>query len=108
MSRLQVLLAALMAPVLAAEVRLPFRTSDGRADSLTIDRILFDANAPATEPRVGQLAPGVTECVAESQLAGEWSFAIADNSAYYGFGERFDRLNHAFDSQERVDGRGRG
>ena len=79
----------------AGEVRFAFPGPDARADAITLDRFLFEGRAPAQEPRVRQLAPGVTEVTAESSSVGEWSLAVADESAYYGFGERFDHLNHA-------------
>lgn len=87
------LLAA--AASLNAEVRFTFPALDGNTDAITIDRVLLNGSAPQAEPRVRQITAGVTEVVVEAGHAGEWSFAIADNSAYYGFGERFDRLNHA-------------
>jgi alpha-D-xyloside xylohydrolase len=80
---------------IAGEVRFAFPTTDGRSESITLDGFLVDGRAPATAPQVRQLSPGVTEVTAESGTAGEWSFAVADNSKYFGFGERFDRLNHA-------------
>jgi alpha-D-xyloside xylohydrolase len=71
----------------AGEVRFDFHGADGRPDSITLD-----LSAPA---QVRRLSEGVTEVTAHSPAAGEWAFAIADDSSYYGFGERFDRLNHA-------------
>ena len=80
---------------LAGEVHFAFPTTDGRSGSITLDGFLVDGHAPATAPQVRQLSPGVTEVTAESATAAEWSFAVADDSKYFGFGERFDRLNHA-------------
>jgi alpha-D-xyloside xylohydrolase len=79
----------------AGELRFAFPGTDGRSESIALDRVLMDGRAPSTAPQVRQLAPGVTEVTAASPSAGEWSFAITDDSAYFGFGERFDRLNHA-------------
>jgi alpha-D-xyloside xylohydrolase len=79
----------------AAEIRFSFLGTDGRPDNISLDGFLIDGRAPAATPQVRQLAPGVTEVTAASPTAGEWSFAVADDSSYYGFGERYDRLNHA-------------
>jgi len=76
-------------------VRFPFQSTDGRLQSVTLDCFQFDGRAPANEPSVRQLASGVEEVTLEAAAAGEWSFAVADDSSYFGFGERFDRLNHA-------------
>lgn len=86
----------LAAPALfAGELRFAFHNTNGQSDSITLDRLLLDGRVPPQAPQVRQLAPGVTEVTAESATAGEWSFAIVNDSSYYGFGERFDRLNHA-------------
>jgi len=42
---------------------------------------------------------------------GEWQFDLADRSGYYGFGERFDRLNHEYSivqnaSRDAADAKG--
>jgi alpha-D-xyloside xylohydrolase len=79
----------------AGELRFPFQATDGRADSITLDDFLIDGRPPAAVPQIKQIAPGVFEVAAESSTVGEWSFAVADDSGYFGFGERFDRLNHA-------------
>ena len=90
------LLFLFLAPMaFAAEARFFFDTLDGRPDSVTLDRFLIDGRPPAGEPHANQIAPGVTEFTIASARAGQWTFAIGDNSNYYGFGERFDRLNHA-------------
>jgi len=79
---------------LAGEARFAFRNADGRSDSITLDRMLFDGRPPTASPQVHPIGPGVTEMCVEGSAVGEWSFAIADDSSYFGFGERFDRLNH--------------
>jgi alpha-D-xyloside xylohydrolase len=79
----------------ASEVGFAFHDTGGRTESITLDRFLFDGRATAAAPQVRTLAPGVTELTLESPAAGSWSFAVADESSYFGFGERFDRLNHA-------------
>lgn len=81
--------------VLRAEVRFPFHGKDGKSDSIVLGDFLVDGRPPLAEPRVRQISPGVTELSLEAPAAGEWSFAVTDNSSYFGFGERFDRLNHA-------------
>jgi len=79
----------------AAEVRFPFHRTDGSADSIVLGDFLVDGRPPAGEPHVRQMAEGVTEVTLDAPASAEWSFTIADNSSYFGFGERFDRLNHA-------------
>ena len=79
----------------AGELRFAFHNTSGQPDSITLDRFLFGGSVPPQAPQVRKLAPGVAEVTAESPTAGEWSFAVVDDSSYYGFGERFDRLNHA-------------
>ena len=79
----------------ASDLRFAIPGTGGRSESIALDRFLIDGHAPAAAPQVRQLAPGVTEVTAASPTAGEWSFAITDDGAYFGFGERFDRLNHA-------------
>ena len=76
------LILATTASVLASEI-------------VVIDQYRIDGRAPEKAPRVTRLSPGVTEVVVESAKPGEWTFAIHDDSAYYGFGERFDRLEHS-------------
>ena len=88
-----ILAAALSAH--AAEVRFAFSRADGQPDSITLDRFLIDGRAPQNAPELRQLATGVMEITVDSARTGAWSFAVSDNSEYFGFGERFDRLNHA-------------
>ena len=78
----------------AAEVQFSFPGNGGRSDTITLDRFLIDGRVPTAAPQVRRIATGVTEITLASRQAGEWSFAVADDSSYYGFGERFDRLNH--------------
>src|SRR5580698_9565710 len=79
----------------AGELRFSFHGTNGSSDSIALDDFLIDGHPPATAPQIKQIAPGVTEVTAESSAVGVWSFAVADDSSYFGFGERFDRLNHA-------------
>lgn len=78
-------------------LRFAFSNTRGGAEEITLDRFQFEGRglAAADALRIRTLAPGVTEVTAEAPEAGEWRFAIADESGYYGFGERFDRLNHS-------------
>src|ERR1019366_8331845 len=87
---------------LAGEVRFAFPTTDGRSDSITLDRFLVDGRAPATAPHVRQFSPGVTEVTAESATAAEWSFAVADDSKYFGFGERFVHQTRAHSRRQHT------
>jgi alpha-D-xyloside xylohydrolase len=92
-SLLSILLAA--SALFAGEIQFPFHDTAGRPQSIGLDRFLLDGRPVAAAPQERQLAPGVTEVTLDAPAAGEWSFAIADDSGYFGFGERFDRLNHA-------------
>ena len=70
-------------------------TTRGTAEDLVLDRFAFDG--AFVEPKtlhVQTLSPGVHEVTAEAASIGDWEFAIRDLSNYYGFGERFDRLDH--------------
>ena len=75
-----ILLLVAVTATLTGEVRFGFPTTDGRSESITLDGFLVDGRAPATAPQVRQLSPGVTEVTAESGVAAEWSFAVADDS----------------------------
>jgi alpha-D-xyloside xylohydrolase len=81
----------------AAELRFRFTNTSGATENMALDRFLIDGHAlqAANALQVRQLAPGVTEVTAPSPAPADWEFAIADNSSYFGFGERFDRLNQA-------------
>jgi alpha-D-xyloside xylohydrolase len=92
MSRL--LLALCTTALFAQPVRFSFPTTAGGTDSVTLDQFLVDGHRPAAPPRTRRLALGVTEITVDAPAIGEWSFAITDLSAYYGFGERYGRLNH--------------
>ena len=79
------------------ELRFTFPGADGTADSITLDRFLLNGRpvTVANHLQARQLAAGVNEITGQSSPAGEWEFDLADESGYYGFGERYDRLNHA-------------
>ncbi len=107
---LALFLLALSAPS-AGAVRVAFHGPGGKPDSITFDGFLQDGKTPVSQPQVRQLSDGVTELRVPSRSTGEWSFTIADQSSYYGFGERFDRLNHAHTilrnaSRDVADGKG--
>ncbi|SPE41737.1 Glycoside hydrolase family 31 [Candidatus Sulfopaludibacter sp. SbA3] len=78
-----------------AGLRFDFQGPGGHPDSVMLDRILIDGRPPAGAASVRTLSVGVREMIVHDPAPGEWSFTIADASSYYGFGERFDRLNHA-------------
>jgi alpha-D-xyloside xylohydrolase len=78
-----------------AEIKFPIPNTRGATEDLVLDRFLFDGGAVDRKTlQVKTLSPGVQEISAEGQAIGEWEFAIRDLSNYYGFGERFDRLDH--------------
>jgi alpha-D-xyloside xylohydrolase len=100
-------LAGLVPPAARAEVKVvnttgapslqfTFHTTRGSAE-ISIDGFLFNGKpiSPSTSLQTRQLSAGVSEITAEAPEAGEWQFAVQDQSDYYGFGERFNRLNHA-------------
>ncbi len=102
------LLAAIAPSAALAEVKLAaaagrtavefqFPGAAGKPDSIAIDRFLLDGKpiTAANSLAVKQLSPGVSEITASSPATGEWEFDLADQSSVYGFGERFDRLDHA-------------
>ena len=72
----------------------PSRTV-GATEDLILDRFAFDGDAvEAKRLQVRTLSAGVHEITADASRIGEWEFAIRDLSNYFGFGERFDRLDH--------------
>ena len=79
------------------ELRFTFPGARGSAESIALDRFLLNGQpvTTANQLKVRQLSAGVNEITAQSPAAGDWEFDLADQSGYYGFGERYDRLNHA-------------
>ena len=82
-----------------AELKFTIPNTRGTTEDLTLDRFLFNGGPVDQKTlQVRTLSPGVHEITAEGPSAqtsgGEWEFAIRDLSNYYGFGERFDRLDH--------------
>jgi len=78
-----------------AELRFSFPTTSGKTDEVIIDRFRFQGSpVTANQIQIRQLSPGVHEVTAAQPTVGEWEFALADLSNYYGFGEHFDRLDH--------------
>jgi alpha-D-xyloside xylohydrolase len=58
----------------------------------------FDFNGDAVETsklHLKLLAPGVYELTSLAYDTGYWRFYVTDAASYYGFGERFDTLDHA-------------
>lgn len=79
----------------AAELKFTIPNTRGATENLVLDRFQFDGRP--VEPNTLQartLSPGVHEITSDAPSIGEWEFAIQDLSNYYGFGERFDRLDH--------------
>jgi alpha-D-xyloside xylohydrolase len=67
----------------------------GATENVVLDSFLFDGGkADLKTLQVKTLSPGVYEITVEAPVVGEWEVAIRDLSNYYGFGERFDRLDH--------------
>lgn len=82
-------------PSAGPELKFTIPTTRGATEDLILDLFSFDgAPAQASALKVNTLSPGVHEVIAQSPSIGEWGFAIRDLSNYYGFGERFDRLDH--------------
>jgi alpha-D-xyloside xylohydrolase len=77
------------------ELKFTIPNTRGATEDLVLDGFLFDGSAVDRKTlQVKMLSPGVHEITAEAPAIGEWVFAIRDLSNYYGFGERFDRLDH--------------
>ena len=58
----------------------------------------FDFNGDAVDTsklHLKLLAPGVYELTSLAYDTGYWRFYVSDSASYYGFGERFDTLDHA-------------
>ncbi len=72
----------------------------GSAGSPARDLFLhhFDFNGdpvPTSKLHLRELGPGVVEVTSVAYSVGEWQFSLSDRADYYGFGERFNTLNHA-------------
>src|SRR5215469_647340 len=79
----------------SAELKFSIPNTRGATEDLVLDRFLFNgAGLDAKDLTVRTLSPGVHEITAGASSIGEWEFAIRDLSNYYGFGERFDHLDH--------------
>jgi alpha-D-xyloside xylohydrolase len=77
------------------ELKFTIPLTRGATDDLILDRFLFDGSTVgANTLHVNTLSTGVHEITSEAASIGQWEFAIKDLSNYYGFGERFDRLDH--------------
>jgi alpha-D-xyloside xylohydrolase len=58
----------------------------------------FDFNGDAVDTsklHLKLVAPGVYELTSLAYDTGYWRFYVTDSASYYGFGERFDTLDHA-------------
>ncbi len=58
----------------------------------------FDFNGDAVDTsklHLKLVAPGVYELTSLAYDTGYWRFYVSDSASYYGFGERFDTLDHA-------------
>ncbi len=76
--------------------------SDGGSGGASAGRDLllhnFDFNGdpvPTGKLHLRELGPGVVEVTSVAYTVGEWQFSLTDRADYYGFGERFNTLNHA-------------
>src|SRR5579872_2540260 len=79
----------------AAELKLTIPNTRGATEDLLLDRFLLDGNpVDAKTLHSRTISSGVHEVTAEAAQVGEWELAIKDLSNYYGFGERFSRLDH--------------
>lgn len=79
----------------ATELQIKLPNSHGGTEDLTLDQFLFNGKPLAAgKLHERQISPGVHEVTAETSSIGEWEFAVVDLSNYFGFGERFDRLDH--------------
>ncbi|MGH9648570.1 MAG: hypothetical protein ACRD4E_17330, partial [Bryobacteraceae bacterium] len=77
-----------------AELHFTIPNTHGSTEDLVLDGFLFDSSAVDQKTlHINTLSPGVHEITAEAPAIGELEFAIRDLSNYYGFGERFDRLD---------------
>ena len=88
-------LAGVTDEIVHTELQFPFPGAGGKRDSLLMDRFLLDGKPAADRFAVRQLSPGVHEITASSETPGLWGFDLHDRGSFYGFGERFDRLDHA-------------
>lgn len=80
----------------ATVLQFPITNTGGSREDLTLDGFLFNETPLAPDRvHVRSLSPGVHEVTSEASMIGEWEFAVQDVNSYYGFGERFDRLDHA-------------
>src|SRR5579864_1771389 len=77
------------------ELKFALPNTRGATEDLVLDRFAFDGDAvEAKRLQVRTLSAGVHEITADAAQIGEWEFSIRDLSNYFGFGERFDRLDH--------------
>ena len=80
-----------------AEVRFTFANTQGATENVTLGGFQFNGKpiAAANQLQVRELSPGVHEVAAQAPAVGEWKFEVGDDNIYFGFGERFDKVNRA-------------
>jgi alpha-D-xyloside xylohydrolase len=63
---------------------------------LLVQNFEFEGAAvPTDKLHFKLLSPGVVEITSVAYSVGQWRFRVRDAANYYGFGERFNTLNHA-------------
>ncbi len=68
----------------------------GPARDLALHHFDFNGDpVPTSKLHLRELGPGVVEVTSVAYSVGEWQFSLSDRADYYGFGERFNTLNHA-------------
>jgi alpha-D-xyloside xylohydrolase len=78
-----------------ATIRLPFTNLAGRADTLELSGFTRDGRPLApNDLQVRRLADGITEITGAAPAMAAWAFRIRENQPVYGFGERFNSLDH--------------
>src|SRR5579871_1712984 len=88
-------LAACGPKSIESELKFAIPNTRRATEDLVLDRFAFEGKAvDAKTLQVRTISPGVHEVTTDASQIGEWEFAIRDLSNYFGFGERFDRLDH--------------
>ena len=63
---------------------------------LVVHNFAFNGDPVTTDKvHLRQVAPGVVEITSVAWEVGYWRFQVRDAASFYGFGERFDTLDHA-------------
>lgn len=92
-------LAASAAPLAAQRavgtLRLPFTNSGHEADTLVLDHFARDGRAlDPSDLHVRRLGAGITEITGTAPGLAAWEFRVRETGPVYGFGERFNSLDH--------------